>query len=456
MQEQELFQGYEVRNWDFSPRLYKILAFSAIFNVLALLVVAQSNLLTTKGCDSPLVGGVCQVLDTLVVGGRVLTTDREMVNEPYEKTELPSADEIVWIPVAEDPFNYPEGYFALSNPELMMAPQEIPGDGTFPSTIPGIPNPTTGGSTDLMNQPQVLPPSNPNAVTKLPDSPFEINGNPTIPKRNTRIRTPRPGKTQKNQTLSNNSPNTLPDLTQNPTANTDEKDPNKTVKPNPTEDKVAEVVINKKPMKDFAAVVKTKFDKKEVDLNQNFKVVAEGVLTKEGKLDLTPDKKTKQPRSRILAKEGNPQMIAIAEQAIAAIGDSGWLGYLRNQGVEKINFTVVQDNDNLQVIITSDLATPERANTVSSGLNGAIQAAFFADKNNLKKLGEDEKTLLSNAKVAVNPQNTKQFVLNFVIPKPLAQEMITRKLNEPQEPSTENKPNGSTAQVKENRQNAAK
>ena len=49
MQEQELFQSYEVKNWDFSPRIYKILAASAIFNVLALLVVAQTNVLTTKG-----------------------------------------------------------------------------------------------------------------------------------------------------------------------------------------------------------------------------------------------------------------------------------------------------------------------------------------------------------------------------------------------------------------------
>ena len=158
MQEQELFQGYEVKNWDFSPRLYKILIFSAIFNVAALLVVAQSNLLTTKGCDSPLVGGVCQVLDTLYVGGTVLATDSEYVNEPYEKTELPSADEIVWIPVAEDPFKYPEGYFALSNPQSMMTPTEIPGDGTFPTELTGIPNPTPGGGTDLLNQPQVLPP----------------------------------------------------------------------------------------------------------------------------------------------------------------------------------------------------------------------------------------------------------------------------------------------------------
>jgi len=150
-------------------------------------------------------------------------------------------------------------------------------------------------------------------------------------------------------------------------------------------------------------------------------------------------------------------MITIAEQAIAAIGDSGWLGYLRNQGVEKINFTVVQYNDNLQVIITSDFPTPERANTITSGVGGMISGRLLADKNTSWKLGDDERVLLSNAKVSVNPQNTRQFVLNFLLPKPLAQEMITRKLKEPvEEKPTEQKPNGNNAQVKNSNQKAAK
>ena len=453
MQEQELFQSYEVKNWDFSPRLYKILAASAIFNILALFVVAQSNLLTTKGCDSPLVGGVCQVLDTLYVSGTVLSTDNQYVSGDYSKTELENA-EIIWVDRtgAED-FKYPEGYFAQSNPEMFL-PQEIPTDPNAPfPTIPGIPNPTAnggGGTADLLSKPQELPQNNPNAVNgPLPDSPFTFD-NPTV----TRGKTPRvkyPKAPKNNPTLNNDSPGKLPNVTADQTA---ENDPNKTVKP--TDEKVSEVVINKKVMKDYALVVKEKFDKKEIDLSQNFKVVAEGVLTTGGKLDTTIDKKTKQPKSRILEVDGNEQMVEIAKQAIAAIGDSGWLGYLRNQGVEKINFTVVQNNDNLQVVITSDLSTPERANTVTSGLNGVIQAAFFADKNSIKKLGEDEKVLLSNAKVLVNPENKKQFVLNFLLPKTTALEMITRKLNEPAENPAEPKQNGNTGQFKENKQSSAK
>jgi hypothetical protein len=455
-EEQELFQGYEVKNWDFSPRLYKILAASAIFNILALLVVGQTNLLTTKGCDSPLVNKVCQVLDTIYVGGTVLTTDTEYISKDFEPTVLEDA-EIIWVDqTGAEKYKYPEGYFALSNPEL-MTPQEITTpDGSFPY-IPGIPNPTTGGggTTDLMTQPQVLPQPNDKAVTNLPDSPFEVNGNPTVnrPKYPQTSRVKPWNKKNTNPTLNNTSPNTL-DLGDK-TAN---NDPTKTDK-NPTTDKnekVAEVEINKEPMKKFASDVKVKFEKKEIDLSQNFTVVAEGVLAKDGKLDTSIDRKTKQPKTRILKSEGNEQMVEVAKQAIAAVGDSGWLGYLRTQGIEKFNFTVVQDNDNLQVIITSDLPTPERANTVSSGIGGIISGALLLDKNGFKKLGEDEKVLLSKASVTVNPQNTKQFVLNFVIPKATAQEMITRKLNEPVEKTTETKPNGSTAQIKDSNKNTVK
>jgi len=446
MQEQELFQTYEVKNWDFSARIYKILAASAIFNILALLVVAQSNLLTTKGCDSPLVNKVCQVLDTIYVGGTILTTDTEYVSKDFEPTVLEDA-EIIWVDqTGVERFKYPEGYRALANPELMM-PQEIPNaDGSFPTNIPGIPNPTTGG-TDLMNQPQVLPQPNDKAVTNLPDSPFTFENNPTV----NRPKTQRPKTWKNNPTVPKTSPDKLPTLTPDQTADKTDK--------NPTTDKnetVSAVEINKEPMKKFASDVKVKFEKKEVDLSRNFKVVADGVLTKDGKLDITIDKKTKQPKSRILTKEGDPQMVEIAEKAIAAIGDSGWLGYLQGQGIEKFNFTVVQDNDNLQVIITSDLPTPERANTVTSGIGGLISSALLLDKNNFKKLGEDEKVLLTNAKALVNPANAKQFVLNFVIPKAVAQEMITRKLKEPIETPTETKPNGSTAQIKESKQNTVK
>jgi hypothetical protein len=45
----DLFYNYEIKNWNFSPRLYKILAGSAIFNIVALLAIGSSGMLTKRG-----------------------------------------------------------------------------------------------------------------------------------------------------------------------------------------------------------------------------------------------------------------------------------------------------------------------------------------------------------------------------------------------------------------------
>ena len=75
-QDGDLFNNYEIRNWNYSPRLYKIIAASAAVNLLLVFIVGQTSLLTMKGCDSPFVGKVCQVLDTVYVSSMLFGTDR--------------------------------------------------------------------------------------------------------------------------------------------------------------------------------------------------------------------------------------------------------------------------------------------------------------------------------------------------------------------------------------------
>src|SRR5258707_10259379 len=175
----DLFYHYEIKNWDLSPRLYKILAFSAITNILAILIVGQTSLLTMKGCDSPLVGRVCQVLDTVYVSSMLFGTDREYVDVAYEKTALGDAD-ITFVDVTgETPqLSYPEGYFQIANPnEYAMLQQQAnnPADGYI---APGIPltNPSTGGS--LLDTQPVLPKANPNVVDG--DLPTFGDATPTV------------------------------------------------------------------------------------------------------------------------------------------------------------------------------------------------------------------------------------------------------------------------------------
>ena len=88
----DLFRNYEIKNWEYSPVLYKILAISAVLNLAVLAFIGQTNLLTLRGCESPFVGRVCQVLDMAYVGAMMFGTDREFVDEAYENIDLGDAE----------------------------------------------------------------------------------------------------------------------------------------------------------------------------------------------------------------------------------------------------------------------------------------------------------------------------------------------------------------------------
>jgi hypothetical protein len=152
------------------------------------------------------------------------------------------------------------------------------------------------------------------------------------------------------------------------------------------------------------------------------------VFTKDGKLD--KDKSKFDPSKQ----KGDPKMIEVGRNALLALADSGYLSYLSALGVDKVSAVLVQDDTQITVVLTSNQKTPERAKTIASGINGAIVIGKGTVQN-----PSDERTLLDGAKVSVDGNN---FVLNFAIPKPIAQEMITRKLKEAQAKKAQPQPNG--------------
>jgi len=186
-------------------------------------------------------------------------------------------------------------------------------------------------------------------------------------------------------------------------------------------DVIEETKINRQPLQDLGAFVKEKIDKGEIDLTQPFKVVLEGVLTKDGRLDTSIDKETKKPKSQFILAEGDEQMVLVAKTAIEAVSNSGWLGYLRNMGAEKVKLTFAQDKEKVIAIIESEQSTLERANTMASGIN-----LLFAATKQYVKVGEDEKILLNG--VQRPNTNGKIVIINFAIPVKTAQDMIQRNL----------------------------
>ncbi len=460
----DLFRQYEIKNWSFTPRVYKILAASALVNLLILFIAAQPQMLTQKGCDSPFVSSVCQVLDTVYVGTRLMAGDNEFAVKEYEKTTIDDA-EITYVDVSGaniEPLSYPEGYFALANPEEFamrqqqeMMAQNMPG---ISSSYPGFEMPPTGsiptvpsnGGMNLGMDKPVLPPKNPNAIQgNIPSSPYgNVSKVPTYHFPNSKIPRPVGGRIKPvPNVMPNDSPKKLPEFPGDKVVATN-NNPIKKPTPSPTPEvkqpdlntnPITEAEINKKPLQDFGDTVLDKVTAKTIDLNKSFLVSMQGVITKDGKLD------TK--KSRFIKQDGDPEMINLAKSAVEAIGDSGLLLYLQRLDVEKVNFTLVQDDKQIYAIITSDQPNDSRAKTISTGLNLAMSLG----KNNLSDKIKassspadiDTLALLNAAKVEAQG---KSFVLKFNLDKPVAQELINRQLQKAQAKRQQSpQPNGNIA-----------
>ncbi len=413
-QEDGFLEKYEIKNWEFSPRIYKILAASAIFNILLLMVFAQTNILQARACDSPWVGRVCQVLDTVYVGSKLLSNESEFASLPYERTEIEEAD-VVWInQTGTEPLNYPEGYFALANPEsqfeTMMTDPMLGNSGfqDFNNQIPPASNiPPSAPMTGFNLPPQKLPKASKNRII-IPDTPIGDN-----PIGENAAKNPKPDAKK-------------PDAAETAKNETEQE----TKQPGLESLPVAEDIINKKPLQDFGDGVLEKVSKKEVDLTKAFSVVMVGTITKDGKFD--------RKKSAFLKTGGDEAMINVAKLAIEAIGDSGILTYLRTLNVETIKFELVQDDKQIYAIITSDQKNEQSAKAVTSGLNTAISIGKMTVKE------EDTLALLNAAKVESKDKN---FILNFKMDKPFAQELIKKQLQKAEEKRKQPQQPNSTAQT---------
>jgi hypothetical protein len=420
LQPGDLFYNYEIKNWNFTPRLYKILAGSAIFNIVALVVIASSGMLTTRGCDSPFVGRVCQVLDTVYIGSLIFGTDREYADVDYAKTELEDAD-VTFVDVTgvTPPLTYPAGYFQLANPEQQFnnVTDPMSGDGFI---APGIPysNPTIGGN-GLINTPPIKPNANPNVIEgALPtDGPLGAStDNPTVPGGRKRRRG---GKVSDTTTAdANTNANTANSNTSNPTIaeNKDEASADKNG-----------IFINKRPLKDKTTETLAQVDAGKVKLENSFRVVISGTLglAKDGKTVIL-----KNPKPEPVDKNfpADPAMTKLAQEWVLAVGDAGWYGYLNitdeDKGIgKKVRITIEQNDKVFLANVRSEQPTAERANLAASRLYNLMTLGSLGAK-------EDELTFLK----ATKPTSEGVFlVVNFEMPKPQVQELIQRKLAEMKE-----------------------
>ena len=409
LHEGDLFYNHEVGEWKFDNRIFAILGISLLLNLSFLGVVAQTNVLMTKGCDSPWVGRVCQVLDMAYVSAVLFGTDREYADVVYERTQMEDV-EVTWIDQTgvEPQFQYPEGFFyqeAAAVDPLAMDPNSAY------SLPPGITpsNPVQGGSS-LIDTPPVAPKYNPNAVTgKVPDSPFDLSGSETDSAKSTTPRNSRgrKGDANANQSVAQNNTN----------ANTNAQTPTPDAEDVAKADKFG-IFINKRPMKDKAKETLAEVEAKKVTLDKPFKVTVTGTLGlgKDGKTVVLKNPKPVVDKN----VKNDPAMEKLVQDWILAVGDAGWFGYLDKLKAKQLVITVEQNDTELIASVKADQPDANYASTAASGLNSLLQIAATQVK-------DDEKTFLEKANVKTEG---KTFVLNFAIPKPVVQDMIQRKLNE--------------------------
>lgn len=403
--EGDLFHTYEIKTWEFGPRIYKILAMAAVGNLFALLVFGQTSLLTMKGCDSPLVGRVCEALDVVYVGAMIFGTDRDYVDQVYEKTDLGDA-EITFVDVSnvEPRVDYPLSFVDAVTGEIVpMFPQSAPLTDTdlafnnpnnFPPGIPYTPPITSGNS--LLDTPANVPKANNDVLDgELPSS---FNGGTT-------------GSTDKPRKPRQPKATPTPKVDDDTSAGNDPKvDPL---------DPAAKPAINKRPFVDLANNVNALLDKNQVNLDSAFLVNASGKLNKDGKLESL---KFGQIASQ------DQKMVDVVKEAIAAINDSGYLQYLKDISGKDFNLMLQQDEFNISALVQSEMESETRARSISSALSLAMSIAKKAKSGeDADQNDKDDLVLLENAKVEAIG---KKVVIKFLVPKGTAMPMIRRKLAE--------------------------
>lgn len=419
-QEGDLFHDYEIKNWEIGPRIYKILAISAVFNLVALGFVAQSDLLTRRGCESPWVGRVCQVLDLAYVGTKLFGTERDYVDAEYERIDLGDS-EITFIDVSGEtpPLSYPEGYFQIANPEehaQRLAEQQNAMNGFNPT----LTNPTLGN--DLLASAPKLPAPNPNAVIgTTPDKPWDFGDNTKAKvsgvknrrKNNPTINTP--SNTNTDQTVAQNDTNS--------NTNTDLKS-----------DPVKDVEINKRPMVDLGNAINELNANTPLDLQSEFVVNGKGRLDKNGRFD------PKTFRYGVTAGK-DEAVVNVVKNSIEAINEAGYLAHIKDIVGKELSFTFQQGVENIEASFQTDLANDSLAKQRESSLDFLISLAKKRKQaENASQDDKDDLVLLEGIQTEVVG---KTLVIKFVIPKAIAHPMIQRKLAE--QAAANQKPSGQTS-----------
>ena len=422
MQEKDILQGYEIKNWEFGPRIYKIIAASTVLTILPIIVLGQTDMFSKSACESPFVGRVCQVLDTVYVGAKILAKDTGYYDADYKDIQLQEENEIIWQDETyiEPKLEYPEGYFEIANRDELAAlrAMEDPLNGFANVTPPNSPLDTTPIAPPA---PQINTPRARNRGN---------NKGPVFPKRRDKVLEGDISDDPIADALASkdkdkDSGKTTPDAKKTPD-NKKTADGSKTEPKNPLEkesavksDTLTDIPINRQPLYDGVEETVQRVDAKKVDLAKQFIVRMNGVISTDGILD--------EEKSGWGKAEGDEQMIDLAKIWITKVGASGFLKYLSDEDANRLSIMIGQNESQIVSDVRSDLLTENKAKKTATAVRGLIQTAILLDKNGIKDMKDDEIELLKAATVS----NEGRFlVIKFNLDKAVGQQMISARLEE--------------------------
>ena len=184
---------------------------------------------------------------------------------------------------------------------------------------------------------------------------------------------------------------------------------------------IHETEFNKRPLKDWLA--------RANDLKEKGVINLEGVVEMTIDANLTEDCKLQEPK--VVQKSGDAQMMNLAKELTAAIGDSRMLLFLKDpEKVQKeqktlrcdpmaLRFNVKLDQTEVNATVVTEADSPERAAQLTAVYNWALAGGA------INKKGRDEEILFRNTKVTANG---KQIVVSFKMPRQGAADILKKQI----------------------------
>ena len=284
-----------------------------------------------------------------------------IVDRPYTKTQIENEGDITEI--TTEKFHYPEGYFTMD---------QVP-----------LPTPTP------------TPP--PLLATAPPFSPAPVPPSQLDP-----LATPKPSPSASPLVAANATPSPSPNAEAEAARQKAEEELDKMAAENgvkrPRE-------INTRPFKDLLVAAKKLKDEKKLNLDGQIELTVEADRDEQGKLK----------NAKVTDKRGDKTLESVALDFVAALSDSGVLDFL--EGTKHLKMTVKLDNDNVEVVASTEVDTEDRARQLERTFGGMIVLGRIV------KHGQDEEAYYNHTQVS---SNQKEVSVKFLMPRAEMSAMLSK------------------------------